>query len=314
MKSVYKNILRLSVSALFVVSTMLFAGCASNKKEQAIMQSQITQIDERVASIDERVASIDKNMQLQADLMANMEQLQRSVLTVTGQIEEFNMRAQMLSQRMQKLERSFSEMSRVYRSEVLERSAETNMKLEKLEKQVNDFSVETRAFIRLMEKKSGISEKRHRKTATALSLKQAEPPVKQNGAVENIIVDPDDLYQRSYNSYLKGDYDSSIKGFSNYVKRYPETNLSDNAAYWIAESYYNKKDPVNAAKAFDEMAERYPTSNKAPTALLKSAHVLLDINSREKAIERLRKIVNDYSISSEAITATDMLSSLGEKN
>ncbi|VAX20082.1 hypothetical protein MNBD_NITROSPINAE01-677 [hydrothermal vent metagenome] len=289
----------LAIVALFVSLVPFIAGCetAESKKDLALMQIQIT-------SIEENVTAISKQMRLQADLIANMEQPQTSMMTMTGQMEEFNARAQMLADQMESLEQSFTEMTRSYRAESLERSAKMNLRLDRLEKELVALSIGTRA---LVGQSAGVSTTAPPEKKAVVSLVE---PVKEKPAFSPDLP-PDELYQKSYNAYLRGDFNKAIKGFGEYVERYPSTDLSDNAAYWVGESYYGKGDLPNAVKAMDKMAEKYPASNKTPLALLKTARTLLDQGDNEGSVDRFKKLIDNYATSDEAMQATDQLLSLG---
>ncbi len=278
-------------------------GCgSSNKKEMDIMLRQIN-------SIDERTNFLYKNVKVQADISANLEQLHATITALTGQIEELNARSQMLSDRMDKLGSGLPS-----QQQVIENTRAANIRLERINDRLKTLSAETLAFIKLMERRSKISKRSHRQAVeeilgkgesqTMATDKRSKKTVPQRPAES-----PEELYQRAYNAYLSGDYDVSIKGFTEYLKRYPQTALSDNAAYWIGESYYGKAYYGDALKAFDEMVENYPKSNKAPAALLKSAYAMIKLSNEQAAAERFGRIIEQYPTSNEAILASERLES-----
>jgi len=61
------------------------------------------------------------------------------------------------------------------------------------------------------------------------ALRGPIPTVRSQPPPEN----PRALYQSAYNDYLSGNYDLAILGFRRYLEAFPETDLADNAAYWI---------------------------------------------------------------------------------
>ncbi len=291
----------LASAVVFVALAPFIVGCetAESRKDLALMQIQIT-------SIEENVTAISNQMRLQADLIANMEQPQTSIMTMTGQMEEFNARAQMLTDQMQSLEQSFNEMTRSYRAESLERSAKMNLRLDRLEKELVALSIGTRELVG----QSAVAPLAGTAPPEEKAVILRAEPVKEKPAFSPDLP-PDELYQKSYNAYLRGDFNKAIKGFGEYVERYPSTSLADNAAYWVGESYYGKGDLPSAAKAMDRMAEKYPASNKTPLALLKSARTLLDQGDNEGSVDRFKKLIDNYATSDEAMQATDQLLSLG---
>ncbi len=288
--------------ALLTLALVAFggAGCASmSPQEQEVMQGQI-------ARIDERVAVMSKGARMQAELTADFASLRHSILTMTGQIEEFNARSQRLSERLDRMEKALAEMSQVYRSEVLERSAATDLRLDTLSRQLYDLSLQSLAFIDLMEKKNEIPPRTHQRKVDAM---RGDAPTRETALTGD--EDADTLYQRSYQFFLAGEYYKADEGFSRFVSRYANTTLADNAAYWVGESRYALKQYGPAADAFDLMASRYPQSPRAAAALERSATALLALGRTAEGIDRLRNLIALYPDSDEAVTAGQTLRSMG---
>ncbi len=89
------------------------------------------------------------------------------------------------------------------------------------------------------------------------------------GAGATAPVDDQAVYARAFEQLKAGDYHAAIEQFQGLMKSYPQSQLLDNAQYWIGEAYYVTRDYELAAKAFRAVGERWPASRKAPDALLK---------------------------------------------
>ena len=122
---------------------------------------------------------------------------------------------------------------------------------------------------------------------------------------------PEELYNTAYGDFLKGSYDLSRQGFEEYLKSYPDTELSDNAQYWIGESYYVQRKFPDAVKAFDKVLQDYPKGDKVAAASLKKAYSLLESKNTEAGIRELRLLIVKYPGSDSAQLAKDRLNSLG---
>ncbi|VAX21891.1 hypothetical protein MNBD_NITROSPINAE02-1121 [hydrothermal vent metagenome] len=280
--------------SLTIVSMALISGLgacvASDKQEIALMQTQVTRIDERVATIH-------KSVKIQANMVANVDQLQRSVMALDGQMEELNLRSGKLMEKLERLELMIADLAREARKRKGSSGAvspDYGPRLGKMERELVKLSRETATLSSLVREQG--------KSPIVVAPPKPIP-------VENRL-EPGELYQLSYNSFLRGDFDAAMSGFGRYLDLYPKTDLSDNAAYWIGAAHYGKKEYTLAAKAFDKMAKDYPTSNKAPTALLKSSEALMKVDDKGAAVERLKMLVDKYTNSNEAITALDRLSSM----
>ena len=122
---------------------------------------------------------------------------------------------------------------------------------------------------------------------------------------------PEELYNSAYGDFLKGSYDLSRQGFEEYLKSYPDTELSDNAQYWIGESYYVQRKFSEAIKAFDKVIQNYPKGDKVAAAELKKAYSLLESKNTEAGIRVLKLLIVKYPGSDSAQLAKDRLNSLG---
>lgn len=122
---------------------------------------------------------------------------------------------------------------------------------------------------------------------------------------------PEELYNTAYGDFLKGSYDLSRQGFEEYLKSYPDTELSDNAQYWIGESFYVQRKFSDAIKAFDNVLQNYPKGDKVAAAALKKGYSLLESKNTEAGIRVLKLLIAQYPGSDSAQLAKDRLNSLG---
>ncbi len=125
--------------------------------------------------------------------------------------------------------------------------------------------------------------------------------------------EPAQLYTSAYEDYLRGNFDLAMQGFGEYLKRYPDTDLADNALYWIGECHYSRRDFPQAIEAFSELLNRYKTSDKAAAALLKKGLAFLEAGDRSQAVINLQYVLYEYPGSKEAELARSKLQSLGIK-
>jgi tol-pal system protein YbgF len=143
----------------------------------------------------------------------------------------------------------------------------------------------------------------------ATGQQEASPPpaASPGGAVPSA----ENLYQTAYADFSKGNYALAISGFEEYANRFPQSDLADNALYWIGECYFSQGNYAVAIEAFDRMLEHYPDSDRAPAANLKKGLAYLNQNMTRQAIVQLRYVVEHYADTDEARVARDKLASLG---
>lgn len=138
---------------------------------------------------------------------------------------------------------------------------------------------------------------------------------------------PQDLYQAAYIDFSKGTYALAIAGFREFLRRYPGTDLSDNAQYWIGEAYLamarghadgGRPDQATqalqqAVQEFKKVIANYPRGDKAPTALYKEALALVELQQPQLAQQRLQYLIDNFPQAEETPLARERLAALKER-
>jgi len=133
------------------------------------------------------------------------------------------------------------------------------------------------------------------------------------GAAAGRPSEPAQLYGSAHEDYLRGNFDLAIQGFRDYLKRYPGTDLSDNALYWIGECHYSKRQFREAIDSFTELLNNYKTSDKAAAALLKKGLAYIEAGDRAQAVINLQYVLYEHPGTPEAKRSKDELAKLGVK-
>jgi tol-pal system protein YbgF len=137
------------------------------------------------------------------------------------------------------------------------------------------------------------------------------PPTNSCAAPRSGPPSPEELYNTAYGDFIKGSYDLARQGFEEYLKNYPDTELSDNAQYWVGECSYVQRKFSEAVQGFDKVLANYPKGDKAPAAALKKGYSLLEIKNTEAGVRELRQLIQKYPSSDSAQLAKDRLGSMG---
>ena len=122
---------------------------------------------------------------------------------------------------------------------------------------------------------------------------------------------PDELYRSAYEDYMRGNYDLAAEGFGEYMRRFPNTELTDNALYWIGECYDAQEEPEKALATFTKVLEDFPTSDKAAAAQLKKGLIYLKMGDQGQGVVNLQYVVYEHPGTREADLAREQLRSLG---
>ncbi len=122
---------------------------------------------------------------------------------------------------------------------------------------------------------------------------------------------PEALYRSAYEDYMRGNYNLAAEGFGEYLKRYPNTELADNALYWVGECFDAQDKSQEALDTFTLVLEDYPTSDKAAAAQLKKGLIYLKMGDQGQGVVNLQYVVYEHPGTREAELAREQLKSLG---
>jgi tol-pal system protein YbgF len=120
-------------------------------------------------------------------------------------------------------------------------------------------------------------------------------------------VDPDRMYNNAYLDFTRGKYDVAITGFRQFLELFPQSEMADNALYWVGECHYSQNRLDSAEAAFRAVLTQYGDANKAPAAAYKLALVYDAQGRPADARRQLAELVRRYPGSTEARLAQDRL-------
>jgi tol-pal system protein YbgF len=115
--------------------------------------------------------------------------------------------------------------------------------------------------------------------------------------------EPRELYDQAYQDLSRGNYDLAKGGFEEYLKLYPDTELADNALYWLGEVEYIQHKYEAALDYFRQVESRYPQGNKVPAALFKVGLCLQQLKQNDEARTTFQRLVQQHPASPEAAQA-----------
>jgi tol-pal system protein YbgF len=142
--------------------------------------------------------------------------------------------------------------------------------------------------------------------STAANTEQSTPTMAGTAGTS-----PDALYRSAYEDYMRGNYDLAADGFREYMRRWPNTELTDNALYWVGECQDAQEKPQEALDTFTQVLEDYPTSDKAAAAQLKKGLIYLKMGDQGQGVVNLQYVVYEHPGTREADLAREQLRSLG---
>ena len=140
----------------------------------------------------------------------------------------------------------------------------------------------------------------------------------QKAENEKVIEKSDDLsteeirseYQKAFDLIKSGEYFAAEETLSIFIGLYSDTELIDDAIYWLGESFYSQKKYNKALKEFEKITKHHPNSEKLVEAILKTGFTQFELGDIEKSIKTLNQLIKSYPDSSASRLAKDKLNSI----
>ena len=120
-------------------------------------------------------------------------------------------------------------------------------------------------------------------------------------------MDKESFYAAAYETFKEGKYEKARMEFQNFLKQYPNSEYSDNAQFWIGESYYFERKYDKAILEYEKVIKNYPKGNKVPYALLKQGLSFLSLGDKSSAGLILQQVIKDYPNTNQARIAREKL-------
>jgi tol-pal system protein YbgF len=118
------------------------------------------------------------------------------------------------------------------------------------------------------------------------------------------------LYHTAFEAYFQGNYPIAVSLFQEFLNAFPPNDLTDNAFYWMGESYFAQEEFQRAISSFLTLVDRYPHGNNVPDALYKTGLSYTRLRNPQKAREFLTHVMDNYPFSEAAKKAKARLDEL----
>jgi tol-pal system protein YbgF len=141
--------------------------------------------------------------------------------------------------------------------------------------------------------------------APKAEAKVREPSGEQEAT--NMASDPASRYKRAFDLMEAGKYGQAESAFADFVSQFPQSELADNAQYWIGECLYAENHYEDALTSFKAVSNHFPFGNKVPDALYKQAMCEQKLGKNAEAKKTLEKLRDYYPYSEAASKAKKLL-------
>lgn len=108
-------------------------------------------------------------------------------------------------------------------------------------------------------------------------------------------------------------YEEAAAAFNDFLVMHAGSPLSDNAQYWLAETYYVRQQFAAALPEFQKVIDSYPQSAKLQDALLKIGYCHYELERWDAAREALEQVERQFPNTAAAQLATERLARLAQE-
>ncbi|MBI1796929.1 MAG: tol-pal system protein YbgF, partial [Candidatus Eisenbacteria bacterium] len=119
--------------------------------------------------------------------------------------------------------------------------------------------------------------------------------------------DPNQIYDQAAQDLTQGHYALALQGFRGFVRRFPSSDLADNAQYGVGESFFAQSQFDSAATEYAKVEAQWPKGDKVPAALYKQALSREKLGARDAAKKLLEDLVRRFPEAGEAQLARERL-------
>jgi tol-pal system protein YbgF len=246
---------------------------------------------------------VQEAKKINADLLLRLETLKTEVQTISTGNEEYKELFKKPSQEMERLRENIALRTKALedKGQILEEKDRT------FEERIKGVENRLKELDEKIDKLDGRIEKIGSKQIEI--EKSLPPPPPKEALIEGKVpaTGSGDLYKDAYETFQKGNLEEARAKFEAFLKQYPNTELSDNAQFWIGETYYLKKDYEKAILEYEKAIAKYPEGDKIPAALFKQALAFLELGDKTNARNLLKRVIERYPHSEQAEMAKKRL-------
>jgi tol-pal system protein YbgF len=283
------------------MALFLLPACVTSQQDLLYMNDQIVALNSRVNKIEESMGTrlsseLDSKLNSvrsnQAELGAEVDRIKEELQRLTGRVDD-----------NKRLIKHTVERDTTGEDTVKGSLSEISDRLSQMEIQMK----QVQAYLGL--KTTGELKEPSVKKAPSEAKKAPETPPLP-AVEEEPVSSEEQLYGTTLATFKNAEYDRALIGFKQFIQAYPNSDLADNAQFWIGECYMGLEQYEQAILAYQEVIKKYPKGNKVPNAMLRQALAFYEIKDKISSRLLLKKIIKEYPNSSEAKIANTKLKTL----
>ena len=132
------------------------------------------------------------------------------------------------------------------------------------------------------------------------TLGEYKPPAGSSAGVETLPEEGRSIFEAAQLDRSRGNIDLARSGFEDFLTRYENSELSDDALYWLGDLAYGEGENEQALGYFQDMLTRFPESELSSAALFKGRACLVALGRNDEAQQMEATLMERHPDSAEA--------------
>ncbi|MGC8718853.1 MAG: tol-pal system protein YbgF [Thermodesulforhabdaceae bacterium] len=276
-------------------------GCVTTgSSELSAINQRLIMVEERVYRLEQAVEGYKASAKNAAEMGASLDAVRTKVGQIQGKVEEQEQKLAAISNQLNQLQ----EAARKSRETSPQPPVATPPSEQKPEPQPKP-SAQAPPASKQQPTPAEKTEKSEKPESTQQS-KPAEAQAEKKQPTEK------SMYEEALSAYNRKDFNSAEKGFQEFLKKYPDSPLADDATFWLGEIHFTRGNLLKAIEQYQKVIDVYPKGNKVPMALYKQGKAWEKLGDSTAAKILYEKVVKKYPNSSEAKLAQQALDELNK--
>ncbi|GAB4536542.1 MAG: tol-pal system protein YbgF [Thermodesulfovibrionia bacterium] len=282
---------------LCLLSVLILTGCATSQLGIATtddinkIQWSVNNLKTDINAIDKRLKDVESQLSERKESEKRIDGLDESQKATSKAVSDLFIKTQSLAKDIQQLTGKLEEFIFSYgksKDELIKGD-------EGLRKDISDMK---NMIDEINKRLSGLEQ-------SIAEIKKGEETRPSETKIEK--PDAREAYMKAYERFKAGDNKGAREMFNSFLRDYPENEYSDNARFWIGESYYKDGNYEDAILAYEELLKKNPDSDKVAEAMLKQAMAFYELKDKKTARLILEKLIEKFPNTEQAKTAKKRL-------
>jgi len=133
------------------------------------------------------------------------------------------------------------------------------------------------------------------------------PPPAEDAGAAALPEEGRSIYQAAQLDRSRGNVELAREGFREFLERFGDSELGDDARYWLGDLAYGEGDWIDASDQFERLLADHPQTPWAPAALLKRGYSLRELDRDGDAAAVFAELVQRFPDSNEAALIRDQV-------